>query len=90
MTTDFSKQVEILGEFYMIYRDDNKLKDFIQFNDLGLPLAYLSNEGLCEVSEDGKRYIAETWEMFLAALQLQDEGFGSLPHILEKAEEKEN
>jgi len=89
MTTDFSKQIEILGEFYMIHRDDDKLKDFIEFNDLGLPLAYLTNEGLAEVSEDGKKYIAETWEMFLAALKLEDEGFGSLPHVLERAEEKD-
>ena len=37
--TDFSNKVDILGAFYLTYRDNNELKDFIEFNDLGLPLA---------------------------------------------------
>ena len=73
----------------MIHRDGNFLREFIDFHDLGLPLAYLANEGLCEITDDGERYINETWELFLVALKIEDEGFGSLPHVLEKADEKE-
>lgn len=88
MTTDFSKQVEILGEFYQNYKDDEALEDFIEFNDLGLPLAYLTSEGLCEATEDGKKYISETWSLFLASLSLKDEGFESLNQIFSKKEEE--
>ena len=84
MTTDFSKQVEILGEFYINYREDSELKDFLEFNDIGLPLAYLSSEGLCDISDDGKKYVAESWEMFLLAMGITDEGFENLGEIFSK------
>jgi hypothetical protein len=84
MTTDFSNQVNILGEFYINYREDSELKDFLEFNDIGLPLAYLASEGLCEISEDGKKYVAESWEMFLLAMGITDEGFENLGEIFAK------
>ena len=86
MTTDFSKKVDILGEFYFLYRDEDNIKEFIDFNDLGLPLAFLASEGLCDISDDGKKYVAETWEIFLSTLGiLQDEGFDSLDVIMAQA-----
>jgi hypothetical protein len=86
MTTDFSNKVEILGEFYFLHRDDKNIKEFIDFNDLGLPLAYLAREGLCDISDDGKKYVAETWELFLSTLGiLQDEGFDSLDVVMAQA-----
>ena len=86
MTTDFSKKVEILGEFYQNFRDDDNLKDFIEFNDLGLPLAFLTSEGLCEVSDEGTQYINETWNLFIAALEVEDTGFTNLEQIFNKAQ----
>jgi hypothetical protein len=89
MTTNFSNQIEILGEFYQNYKEDKKLKDFLDFNDLGLPLAYFASENLCQISDDGMRYIAETWEMFLLALDIKDEGFTTLQELFDLAEKKE-
>ena len=66
-------------------RDDEAFEDFIEYNDVGLPLAYLSSENLCEVSDDGKRYILETWDLFLAALNIKDTGFDSLEEMLHAA-----
>ena len=86
MTTDFSNQIEILGAFYIDYREDSELKDFLEFNDIGLPLAWLCREGLCEINEDGKKYVAESWEMFLIALGIKDEGFENLGEVFAKAD----
>ncbi len=88
MTTDFSKIRDILGQFYFNYRDDKDLGYFIEFCDIGLPLAFLSSEGLCEISDDGNMYIAETWQMFLSALDISDEGFDNLEQIFEKVNKK--
>ena len=85
MTTDFSNQANILGEFYINYREDSDLKDFLEFNDIGLPLSYLASEGLCDISEDGKKYVAESWEMFLLAMGITDEGFENLGEIFLKS-----
>jgi len=84
--TDFSSICDILGSLYSNYREDKNFKDFIEFNDLGLPLAYLAKENLCEPSDDGVRYITETWELFLAGLNIKDEGFEDLEQLLEIAE----
>ena len=75
--TDFSKMCDVLGSLYANYKEDEDFKDFIDFNDLGLPLAYFISEDLCQVSDDGARYITETWQLFLASMDLQDTGWDS-------------
>jgi len=89
MMTDFSKKIEILGEFYITYRDDKELKEFIEFNDVGLPLAYLASEGLCGVSEEGNEYINQTWVILMASLGIEDIGFEDIDSMMKFAEEKE-
>lgn len=79
--TDFGKVCEILGTLYANYKEDEDLKDFIDFNDLGLPLAYFTSENLCEVSDDGARYITETWQLFLASMDMEDTGWDSLDEM---------
>ena len=81
--TDFSSVCDILGELYANYKEDNEFKDFIDFNDLGLPLAYLTRENLAVPSDDGARYIMETWEIFLKGLELEDTGFTDLDSVLD-------
>ena len=83
--TDFTKVCNILGTLYANYSQDEEFQDFIQFNDLGLPLAYLASEDLCEVSDDGARYITETWMLFVESLGLQDIGFDTLDQMLAMA-----
>ena len=89
--TDFTKVCEILGVLYANYKEDEEFKDFIDFNDLGLPLAYFASEKLCEVSDDGARYIMETWLLFLKGLGLEDTGlWDNLEDLFESAEENNN
>ncbi len=89
--TDFTKVCEILGVLYTNYKEDDEFKDFIDFNDLGLPLAYFASEKLCEVSDDGARYIMETWILFLKGLGLEDTGlWDNLEDLFEIAEENNN
>jgi hypothetical protein len=78
---------EILGTLYSQYKDDESFKDFLDFNDLGLPLAYFSAENLCEVSDDGVRYITETWNLFLQSLELEDIGFETLDQMLSMSQD---
>jgi len=89
MTTDFSDKVNILGRFKVLYQEENNgIQEFFEFNDIGLPLAYLASEGLCDISDDGKKYIAETWDIFLSMLGVEDTGFSELEEVLAKAENK--
>ena len=79
--TDFTTKCEILGQFYSNYRNEKDFQDFMEFNDLGLPLAYFVSENLCEVSDDGVRYINETFDLFIASLEIKDTGFTNLEDV---------
>ena len=68
---DFETVCGILGELHFTYGDSKEFKSFVEFNDLGLPLAFLKREGLIvELSDDGRRYVIDTFEMFVASLKV--------------------
>jgi hypothetical protein len=77
--TDFFIKCQILGQIYRDHREE--YKDFIEFNDLGFPLAFFNAEGLALPSSDGMRYVEETWDLLLAELNLDDTGFDDLEHL---------
>lgn len=82
--TDFSKRAEILGELWLDYREDENFEDFITYNDLGLPLAYLASQGLAKCEPRGELYINETWDLLLEALGIaEDTGWDSLDDLLD-------
>ena len=85
MSTDLSVQCEILAEIWMDYRDDEGFTDFIEYNDLGLPLAYAVANGIVERNPSVERYIEETFLVLLSALKVKDKGFKSLNDLLEVA-----
>jgi hypothetical protein len=87
--TGFSNKCAILGALYANYGNDPEFEDFVEFNDLGLPLAYLSNEGLCELSTDGERYIEETWLLFVKSLGLEDTGFEDINEMFQASLDNE-
>jgi hypothetical protein len=86
--TDIDNQCIILADFYINYKADNSVKEFIEFNDIGLPLAFLKSEGLCELNNNSEVYIQETFNLLLATLGVDDIGYDSLDHLLSTAEEK--
>lgn len=85
-TTHYSNKVAILAELWMNYRGDEEFQDFIEYNDLGLPLAYAINENIVSSSDLAERFIDETFDLFIAGLGIDDEGFGELDDILTRAD----
>jgi hypothetical protein len=83
-TTPFSNQCEILGELWMGYKADAEFEDFITYNDLGLPLAYAIANEIVKSSPLAEQYIGETFDLLLAGLNLEDEGFDTLADILSR------
>ncbi len=68
---NFETVCGILGELHTNYGDSKEFRGFTEFNDLGLPLAFLTNEGLIvELSDDGRRYVIDTFDMFVSSLKV--------------------
>ncbi|NDB85023.1 MAG: hypothetical protein EB127_20325 [Alphaproteobacteria bacterium] len=89
MTTNFSNKTSILSELWMNYRDDEGLQDFIEYNDLGLPLAYFIYNELVLPTKQSEVYIEETFNLLIAALQVEDTGFESLDEMLGAANQND-
>jgi hypothetical protein len=79
--TPFESMCIILGDLWLNYKYDEEFEDFIGYNDLGLPLAYMISEDITKPNELGVKYVEETWLLFLASLEIDDTGFSSLQEI---------
>jgi len=82
--TSQENKLAILAELWINYREDEDFTDFIEYNDLGLPLAYAIHNDIVSVSNRAVKFIDETFDLLLTALELQDEGFENLDDLLGK------
>lgn len=80
--TKFKTKCDILADLWVGYKGDPEFQDFISYNDLGLPLAYAISTGIVEKTVKAKVFVGETFELLLASLGLEDEGYESLDDVL--------
>lgn len=81
-TTPYSNKCEILADLWMNYRQDEQFQDFIEYNDLGLPLAYAIANDIVKSSEMAQKFIEESFDVFLAGLEIEDDNFENLDDLL--------
>lgn len=84
--TPYSNRIEILTEIWLNYRDDAEFQDFVEYNDLGLPLAFLLLNSIVKATPTAEEFINETFDLLIAGLGLKDTGFETLDDILIEAE----
>lgn len=86
--TDFEMRCEILGDLWLNYREDEGFESFIEYNDIGLPLAYLLSAKVVKTVDDMARaFVDETFDLLLASLELEEDiGFTSLEELLSSIE----
>jgi hypothetical protein len=79
MALNFTDKAGILGELWINFRDDENFEPFIDYNDMGLPLAYAHAEGLItEFSPLGEQYIIETFDMLMNLFEVTGEELDTL------------
>jgi len=84
METTFKAKCEILSDLWVRYRHEPTLRDFFDYNDLSLPLAFLVAEQIVtEQTPAIKNFIQETFILFLTAVGVEDDGYETLDEILE-------
>ena len=81
-STSYTDKCSILAELWLNYRSDEEFQDFIEYNDLGLPLAYAIDNNIVKSSEMAQRFVEETFDLFLASLEVEDTGFENLEELL--------
>lgn len=87
--TSFELQAAILAELWMNYRNDEEFQDFIEYSDLGLPLAYAIDAGIVVATPEAQNFIYESFALLLEGLDLEDTGFETLDDLLGTEESQE-
>ncbi len=86
--TTIENKIDILSEIWLNYRQDTEFTDFIEYNDLGLPLAYAISAQIVPITDRAKGFVEETFALLLAGLDIaEDTGFESLDDILQLGDE---
>ena len=80
--TTFETKCKILADLWTDYKNNEDFQDFIDYNDLGLPMAYFICYGIVDVNPTAQKFVDETWNLFLRGLGLDDTGFASLDQLL--------
>lgn len=81
-TTSFENKCNILGDFWVEFKDSERFEDFIQYNDLGLPIAFAIATGLVKSTPLAETYVTETFDLLLGGLGIEDTGFEDIEEIL--------
>lgn len=82
--TTFDNKTQILADLWLNYRNEGDFVDFIEYNDLGLPLAYAISAGIVPATDRAREFIEETFALLLASLDIEeDTGFDSLDDLLQ-------
>jgi hypothetical protein len=85
-TTTFDNKALILGLVWMQHKTDDEMADFFEYNDLGIPLAFAYAEGIINYTETLARYVTETFDLLLEALDIEDAGFDDLQDLWDALE----
>lgn len=95
MPTNYMSKVNILATFWIDFSAEEGLEgfdgdfedlfDFVEYSDVGLPLAYMEANGIATPTQRGRDFIEETFAGLLSLLAVSDEGFESLEEMLKKA-----
>lgn len=86
MTTTYSNKCLILGDLWLNFRDDENFSDFIDYNDIGLPVAYAIASEIVTSTEIAERFVNETFDLLLNALEIEDIGYELLDDVFSEAD----
>ena len=93
---EFADKTGILGQLWIDFRDDENFSAFMDYNDIGVPMAYYVAEGLVNGLTDlGKQYVEESIDMMFKLLEITEAEVDELDEInltevLNLAYEKKN
>ena len=79
---DFADKAGILGQLWINFRDDENFKAFMEYNDIGVPMAYYLAEGLVsDLTPLGEQYVEESLDMMFKLLEITEEEVDDLHEI---------
>lgn len=81
-TTAFSDKCNILSDLWLNYKDEIEFQDFIDYNDIGLSLAFCITHDIVASTDTAAGYINESFDLLLESIGAEDTGYTSLDELL--------
>ena len=82
MSTEIEKRCEILSDLWLNSREEETFTDFVEYNDLALPLAFSIAYDIVRITPKAEMLINEAFDLLLAVLEIEDEGFDNLNEMM--------
>ena len=71
---DFPDKAAVIGQLWIEFRNDEEFSAFMEYNDLGCPMAYMVSKDLIkELTPIGEELIEQTFKMFLDLINVTEE-----------------
>ena len=83
--TTFESKALIIGQVWMEHKTADELADFFNYNDVGVPLAFAYAEGIITNTPTLEKYVNETFDLLLEALDIEDTGFEDIEEMFQAA-----
>lgn len=87
--TNPRNKIKILADLWMNYRDGESFEEFVDYNDIGLPIAYNIHTDIVQTTPKSDLYIQESFDKLLASLgfvneegNVDDDGWDDLEDML--------
>jgi hypothetical protein len=81
-TTAFSDKCNILSDLWLNYKDEPEFEDFVEYNDIGLSLAFCITHDIVASTDIAAGYINESFDLLLESLGAEDNGYTNLDELL--------
>jgi hypothetical protein len=81
-TTGLASKCDILNDIWINHSENEWFEDFIEINDLGLPMAYFISNGIVEATPLAIEIIDVSFADLLELLEIEDTGFKLLSDIV--------
>jgi hypothetical protein len=81
--TTFEAKCSILSQVWVEMRDEEEFAQFMNYGDLGIPLAYAIHNDIIESTPEAQKFVDEVFELLLGILGMdEDTGFTNLDELL--------
>jgi hypothetical protein len=79
---DFADKTGVLAQLWIDFREDEDFSAFMDYNDIGVPMAYYVAEGLVNgLTALGEQYVEESIDMMFKLLDITEAEVDELDEI---------
>lgn len=71
---NFSEKASVISSLWLEFKEDEDFSDFMEYNNVGCPLAYASTQGLiAQLTPQGIEIVEETFNQFIDEINVSEE-----------------